>query len=530
MPQRPGAATLLWVSLSLAAAAVSALYLAARAFDVTFAPFALIDWLARVAPGRSITFFIDTMVAALRFLSIANLSSAAKTSEAASGVVVMFVALTIVGAAILQVSTRSLRTMTAAGTIVGIVAGSCAALPIYAVGSTRGVWDAAVTVTVFAGWGLITGWTRDRIWATADAARASATTVERRRFVRALTGTCAAIALGGLAAVISTLRRPSSATASTGRFWSDTHLLPNREARVMPVAGTRPEFTPLADHYRIDINTFPPRIDGESWRLDIRGLVKQPMKMSLDELRQREARHQFITLSCISNPVGGSLIGTQRWSGVPLTRVLDEVAPLPSASHLLIRSADGFDEVVAIDLVRSDERIMLAYDWDGVPLEADHGFPLRLYIPDHYGMKQPKWIQSIEATDHWQPGYWVRRGWDREARMKTTSVIDVVGTNMMNVSRGPGTIVPIGGIAHAGARGIRAVEIRVDEADWASAELRQPFSETTWVIWRYDWPYRAGTHTFTVRATDGNGDVQTATLAPPHPNGASGFHSQTVML
>jgi Oxidoreductase molybdopterin binding domain len=529
MPQRPGVGTLLWVSLSLAAAAVSALYLATRAFDVVFAPLALVDWLARVAPGRSITFFIDAMVAALRSLSIANLSSAAKTSEAASGVIVVLVALTIVGAAILQVSSRSLRTMTAAGTMVGIVAGSCAAVPVYAVGSTRGAWDAAVTVLVLAGWGFITGWSRDRLWATADAGRGSTSTVERRRFVRALTGTCAAVVLGGLGAVISTLRRPA-AIASTGRLWSDAHMLPNQGARVTPVAGTRFEFTPLDDHYRIDINTLPPRINGESWRLDIRGLVRRPMKMSLHELRQREARHLFITLSCISNPVAGSLIGTQRWSGVPLTRVLDEVEPLPSASHLLIRSADGFDEVVAIDLIRSDDRIMLAYDWDGVALAAAHGFPLRLYIPDHYGMKQPKWIQSIEATDHWQPGYWVRRGWDREARMKTTSVIDVVGTDMMNVSHGPGTIVPIGGIAHAGARGIRSVEIRVDEGDWVSAERREPISDTTWVIWRYDWPYRAGTHTFTVRATDGNGNVQTATLAPPHPDGASGLHSLTVML
>jgi hypothetical protein len=386
-----------------------------------------------------------------------------------------------------------------------------------------------VTVIVFACWGFITGWSRDRIWATTDAARGSTAGVERRRFVRVLTGTCAAIVLGGIGAVISTLRRPAAAP-SAGQLWSDTHTLPNQGARVAPVAGTRAEFTPLDDHYRIDINTLPPRIDDQSWRLDIRGLVKQPMKLSLDELRQREARHQFITLSCISNPVAGSLIGTQRWSGVPLTRVLDEVAPLSSASHLLIRSADGFDEVVAIDLIRSDARIMLAYDWDGVPLAVAHGFPLRLYIPDHYGMKQPKWIQSIEVTDHWQPGYWVRRGWDREARMKTTSVIDVVGTDMMNVSRGPGTIVPIGGIAHAGAHGIRGVEIRVDDGDWVSAELRQPISETTWVIWRYDWPYSAGAHTFTARATDGNGHIQTATIAPPHPDGASGLHSRTVTL
>jgi hypothetical protein len=145
-------------------------------------------------------------------------------------------------------------------------------------------------------------------------------------------------------------------------------------------------------------------------------------------------------------------------------------------------------------------------------------------------MKQPKWIESLEAIDAWRPGYWVRRGWDREARMKTTSVIDVVRTDMMNVSSGSGAVVPVGGIAHAGARGIRSVELRVDDGEWTSAELRQPLSGTTWVIWRYNWPYRTGTHTFTVRATDGNGNVQTTTLAPPHPDGASGLHSQTVML
>src|SRR5262249_44022517 len=265
-------------------------------------------------------------------------------------------------------------------------------------------------------------------------------------------------------------------------------------------------------------------------RLDIRGLVRQPIKLTIDDLRRREVRHQFITLACISNPVAGSLIGTQRWSGVPLARILNEVAPLDSATHLLIRSADGFDEVVAIDLIRSDDRIMLAYDWDGVPLPIPHGFPLRLYIPDRYGMKQPKWIESIEVIDRWQPGYWVRRGWDREARMKTTSVIDVVGTNMMNMSTGSGAAVPVGGIAHAGARGIRSVEVSIDDGEWVSAALRQPLSGTTWVIWRYDWPYRTGKHTFTVRATDGDGQLQTTTLAPPHPDGASGLHSRTVML
>src|SRR5215831_6848530 len=160
MPQRPGAGAVLWVSLSLAAAAVSALYLATRAFDVAFAPFALVDWLARVAPGRSITFFIDAMVASLRLLSIANLSSAAKTSEAAFGVVVMFVLLAIVGTALLRSSPRSLRAITAVGTAAGLVTGGLATAPIYAVGSAQGAGAAVVTVVVLAMWGFTTGWSR----------------------------------------------------------------------------------------------------------------------------------------------------------------------------------------------------------------------------------------------------------------------------------------------------------------------------------------------------------------------------------
>ena len=120
---------------------------------------------------------------------------------------------------------------------------------------------------------------------------------------------------------------------------------------------------------------------------------------------------------------------------------------------------------------------MLAYAWDGVPLPVGHGFPLRIYIPDVYGMKQPKWIESIEATDHWEPGYWVVRGWDKVARMKATSVIDTVGMNMKIIYADRGTLVPIGGIAHAGARGISKVEVRVDDGPWQQAALRTPLSE-----------------------------------------------------
>ena len=328
-------------------------------------------------------------------------------------------------------------------------------------------------------------------------------------------------------------RRAGAADRSSRPGCSDgppTHALPNADAAVQPAPGTRPEYTPLEQHYRIDINTIPPAVDASQWSLKIGGLVEQPLSLTLEDLRRYEPMHQFITLACISNPVGGDLIGTTRWTGVSLQRLLPDLGLKPDATHLKIRSVDGFYEVVPLEIIRSDERVMLTYAWDGVPLLAEHGFPLRIYIPDVYGMKQPKWIDSIEATDRWEPGYWVVRGWDKIARMKATSVIDTVAADATITDAEGRRLVPIGGIAHAGARGISKVELQVDGGSWQEAELRTPLSNLTWVIWRYDWPFQAGAHTFTVRCYDGSGTPQIVAPSPPEPNGASGLHSKRQRL
>jgi DMSO/TMAO reductase YedYZ molybdopterin-dependent catalytic subunit len=311
--------------------------------------------------------------------------------------------------------------------------------------------------------------------------------------------------------------------------WSATHPLPNANATVQPAPGTRPEFTPLDRHYRIDINTIPPKIDERQWRLQVTGLVEKSLALTLQDLRRYDPMHQFVTLSCISNPVGGDLIGTTRWTGVSLQRLLPDLRLKPGATHLKIRSADQFFEVVALDAIKADPRLMLAYAWDGVPLTREHGFPLRIYIPDIHGMKQPKWIESIEVTDRWEPGYWVQRGWNKVAQIHATSVIDTVAVDMTIIGAGR-KLVPIGGIAHAGARGISKVEVQVDDGPWELAELRTPVSPLTWVIWRYDWPYQQGKHTFTVRCYEGNGTAQIATANPPEPNGATGLHGRSMML
>ncbi len=145
-------------------------------------------------------------------------------------------------------------------------------------------------------------------------------------------------------------------------------------------------------------------------------------------------------------------------------------------------------------------------------------------------MKQPKWIESIEATDHWEPGYWVERGSNRVAQMHATSVIDMVAVDMNIIGADQRRLVPIGGIAHAGARGISKVAVQVDNRPWERAALRTPLSQLTWVIWRYDWPFHSGTHTFTVRCYEDNGTPQISIPSPEEPNGASGLHSRSMML
>ncbi|MCA9932228.1 MAG: molybdopterin-dependent oxidoreductase, partial [Anaerolineales bacterium] len=197
------------------------------------------------------------------------------------------------------------------------------------------------------------------------------------------------------------------------------------------------------------------------------------------------------------------------------------------AKYLDITSEDGFHESVALELINNDPRIMFCYDWDGQPLPKDHGFPLRIWIPDRYGMKQPKWITGIEVTDEYRQGYWVERNWSETAQVKTTSVIDTVAVDNI-IEKGLQRLVPIGGIAWAGDRQISKVEVRVDGGDWQEADLRTPLSETTWVIWRYDWPFVDGEHTFEVRTYEGTGTPQIAEQSPQRPDGATGIHSYNI--
>ena len=376
------------------------------------------------------------------------------------------------------------------------------------------------------------------------AATASATALDRRQFLIRLGGATATLTIAG-----GVLGRLADQTAEIAQVAISETLAstvpPEVIAQLPPVSytegtlaslmaapGTRPEYTPLANHYRIDISVGgSPNIDGETYRLPITGLVEEPLELSLQQLREEfEPVEQIVTLACISNRVGGSLISTTRWTGARLSEVLDRAKPLANAGFIRIDAADNFFEWVSLEQIRSDSRVILCYDWDGQPLLPKHGFPLRIYLPDIFGMKQPKWITSFEVVEEWGEGYWVRRGWDEVARMRATAVIDTVATDSVYEDGDGNAFVPIGGIAHVGARGVSRVQVQIDGGEWQDAQIRTPLADTTWVIWRYDWPFEEGMHSFTVRCFEYDGTPQIATRQGSRPSGATGLHSDDAML
>jgi DMSO/TMAO reductase YedYZ molybdopterin-dependent catalytic subunit len=514
----------------LTASLIAVFYLAWRLVGLPFVAFDVFDWMARKLPGSVIAFGIDAMVTVIRALHLGPTAETAKIAEKTMAIAGLLVTGAIAGAALFAIL-RALRRNHASlfGVVIGAVVGAPVALisrSVSQTATTGPIISAVWILAAFLIWGAALGWCYRRLSA---AGAAEAARIDRRRFLIRVGGATAVITVAG--AVVGNLAGRRRTEVVEGERWSANHALPNADAEVKPAPGTRPEFTPLERHYRIDINTIPPAINKDDWRLKISGLIESPLAFTLDDLRGKyEPLHQFVTLACISNPIGGDLIGTTRWTGVSLRRLLPDLRLKPEATHLKIRSADGFFEVVPLETVKADERVMLTYAWDGAPLLTEHGFPLRIYIPNLYGMKQPKWIESIEATDHLEPGYWVARGWDSQARMKATSVIDTVASNMMIVQADARTLVPIGGIAHAGARGVSKVEVQMDGGEWREAQMRAPLSGLTWVIWRYDWPFQKGRHTFTVRCYDGVGAPQIVEEAPPEPSGASGLHSKSVMF
>lgn len=515
---------LLGAFTSLAVIALS--YLAERAAGMPFLPFDLFDWVARLLPGGVITFGIDLMVAVIRALRLGPTDATAKLAEQTLALLQVIAGGAVFGGLLAWSARRGALGLVPRGVLGGgilFAVTAAAETSLERAGPVELIWTAALLLAWGAGLGALLALAGP---ALADAPDAR---MGRRAFLYWVGGGVLSISVGSLALARSSRSAAPQAPAEEevvdlGRT-SGPAASPGPDVlgqRVEPAPGTREEITPNAQFYRIDINTRPPVVEQDSWRLEIAGLVERRLSLTLDEIRARPSISQVITLQCISNPIAGDLTSTSLWTGVRLKDLLAEAGMLSAAEEVYIESADGFYESVEMaDIL--DERTLLIHSMNGVPLPVEHGFPLRIYIPNRYGMKQPKWIQRIEAIDRQGPGYWVDRGWSAEARPKTVSAIDAV---VREASEG---VLPVGGIAYAGGRGISKVEVQVDDSPWVEAILRAPpLSPLTWVQWRYDWPYQAGRHTFRVRAYDGAGVLQVTDRRPPRPDGATGVHEVTI--
>jgi DMSO/TMAO reductase YedYZ molybdopterin-dependent catalytic subunit len=324
-----------------------------------------------------------------------------------------------------------------------------------------------------------------------------------------------------------TLRQSASALPDGLPAPSSTVPLPASQPFEVP--GLTPYIVPNADFYRIDTALQTPVVDVASWRMKITGMVETEIELSYDDLRQRDLVEEVVTLSCVSNEVGGDLVGNARWRGVPLRTLLDEAGVRDGADQLVGESVDGFTAGFPTAVLDDPDRpALVAVGMNGVPLPRAHGFPARLVIAGLYGyVSATKWVSEIRLTRlEDEDGYWIPRGWSKEGPVKTQSRIDV--------PRAGAPLTPgaqaIAGVAWAPNRGISRVEVRVDGGDWAAAELGRVASDDTWVQWHRAWPATPGDHVIEVRATDGDGTTQTEERTEVAPDGASGWHSRSVRV
>ncbi|MBT1189355.1 molybdopterin-dependent oxidoreductase [Streptomyces sp. CJ_13] len=359
----------------------------------------------------------------------------------------------------------------------------------------------------------------------------------RRGFLTAAAATAVAATTAGALGRFLVDRKGQGAVASRNALVLPEPASP---ATALPagaelkVPGISPFTTPNRDFYRVDTALVVPRVDAGTWRLRIHGKgVARPRTHTLDQLLARPLIERDITLTCVSNEVGGPYIGNARWLGVPLAELLREAGVRPpsrggKADQLVARSVDGMTLGSPVEDVMDGRDAMLAVGMNGEPLPFDHGFPVRMLVPGLYGyVSACKWITDLELTtfDAYDP-YWVKRGWARRAPIKTQARIDTPKP----FARPAAGALTVAGVAWAQRRGITRVEVRVDDGRWQDADLAVQDTVDTWRPWSYRWNATPGGHTLTVRATDGTGQVQTEERARTVPDGASGWHSVFVTV
>jgi DMSO/TMAO reductase YedYZ molybdopterin-dependent catalytic subunit len=358
--------------------------------------------------------------------------------------------------------------------------------------------------------GLTLAWITSDVWAW-RAVSTDANGVSRRVFLTNALGLVVVVAAAG-----SGLRFLISTGAEGARKFAQFKAEP----------GEMPEpITPVGLFYTVTKNLVDPEVSGSSWRLKLEGNMARPFQLTLDELRALPAVEQVVTLECIENQVGGHLISNGLWRGVRLRDLLERGGVASNVARIVFRSTDGYDESLSLDDAMRPE-VLVAYDMNGAPLTQDHGFPARVVVPGRYGMKMPKWLESIGTTQETAyNGYWQKRGWDQDAVVKMTSQV-FVPRSLDPVVLGQPALV--GGVAFAGDQGVSRVEFSPDDGQtWHEALLQTALSPFSWVLWTREWAFSdSRNRTVVVRAYDGKGTQQISAETEAAPSGATGLHKR----
>jgi DMSO/TMAO reductase YedYZ molybdopterin-dependent catalytic subunit len=352
---------------------------------------------------------------------------------------------------------------------------------------------------------------------------------ERRRFLStsglAVVGAAAAALVGrelitrhNVSAARAALRFPRPAIAAPP-------LPPGSD---LHIPGLSSFITPNGSFYRVDTALLLPQVDPATWQLRIHGMVQREVTLTFDELLRRPLIEDYITLTCVSNPVGGPYVGNALWLGASLADLIRQARPLAGADQLLCTSVDGFTSGTPLQVVLDGRDALLTVAMNGQALPIEHGFPARMVVPGLYGyVSACKWVTDINVTTFAAAdAYWAQRGWSQQAPIKTESRIDVpAGNSAIAAGR-----TPVAGVAWAQHKGIAAVEVRVDRGPWQQARLAAVPDIDTWRQWVWQWDASPGSHLLEARATDATGYTQTAVAAPVVPNGASGYPSAAVTV
>jgi hypothetical protein len=350
----------------------------------------------------------------------------------------------------------------------------------------------------------------------------------RRRLIGALAGSVASLLLARrIIGRLPALPGLGGAPAQPGPGGLAAGATAGASGAASSFAGMPAAITPADRFYVVSKNLVDPVVAADGWKLEVAGLVDHPLTLRYEDVLALPAVEAVRTLECISNPVGGPLISNGRFTGVRLADLLRRAGVRPEAELLHFAAVDGYTENMALQDAL-DPTTLLVYRLDGQPLPPKHGFPLRVLRIGRYGMKNPKWLTRIEAARSAPAGFWEQQGWSDRAVVQTMSRIDLPRDG----ARVPAGTVAVGGVAFAGARGIRRVEVSTDRgATWQAAKLLPAPGRYTWVLWEYSWRVeRSGPYVVAVRATDGEGAVQPSHAANSFPNGATGYHRIVVLV